>query len=119
MKIRRGDIIRADFSPVIGSEQGGERYGIVVQNNVGNKYSPTIIVVCITSQLDKPKLPTHVSICKNDYVFAAKDSIILVEQIRVIDKRRVEEICGRLRDDDIFKVDRALLISVGLNNSYC
>ncbi|MFA6941697.1 MAG: type II toxin-antitoxin system PemK/MazF family toxin [Clostridiaceae bacterium] len=112
--VRRGDIYYADLSPVVGSEQGGIRPVIILQNDVGNKYSPTVIVAAITSQINKAKLPTHVEISSDDYGLN-KDSVVLLEQVRTLDKRRLKEKIGHMTEDDIFKVDEALIISLGLN----
>lgn len=98
MIIKRGDIFYADLSPVIGSEQGGVRPVLIIQNDIGNRYSPTIIVVAITSQINKAKLPTHVEIKSSDYGLP-KDSVLLLEQIRTIDKRRLEEKIGHVTED--------------------
>jgi mRNA interferase MazF len=111
--VKRGDIFYADLSPVIGSEQGGIRPVIIIQNDIGNKYSPTIIVAAITSQINKAKLPTHVEISSEEYGLN-KDSVVLLEQIRTIDKKRLKEKIGHMTDKDIQKVDDALLISMGL-----
>lgn len=111
--IRRGDIYYADLSPVVGSEQGGVRPVLVVQNDIGNKYSPTIIVAAITSQIHKGKLPTHIEISASDYGLS-KDSVILLEQIRTIDKRRLKEKIGFLASEIMSKVDEGLQISFGL-----
>ena len=111
--VKRGDIFYADLSPVIGSEQGGIRPVIIIQNDIGNKYSPTIIVAAITSQINKAKLPTHVEISSEEYGLN-KDSVVLLEQIRTIDKKRLKEKIGHMTDKDIQKVDEALLISMGL-----
>lgn len=113
MIIKRGDIFYADLSPVIGSEQGGVRPVLVVQNDIGNRYSPTVIIVAITSQINKAKLPTHVEIKSSDYGLP-KDSVLLLEQIRTIDKRRLEEKIGHVTDDIMEKVNEALLVSLGL-----
>ena len=113
MIVKRGDIFYADLSPVIGSEQGGIRPVLVVQNDVGNKYSPTIIVSAITSQINKAKLPTHVEINALEYGLT-KDSVVLLEQIRTIDKRRLREKLGHFDEEMMNKVDDALLISFGL-----
>ena len=112
--IKRGDIIYADLSPVIGSEQGGVRPVIVIQNDVGNKYSPTIIVAAITSQLNKSKLPTHIEIDGPEFSLP-KDSVILLEQIRTIDKKRLREKIGTVTDKLMAKVDAGLKISLALN----
>ncbi len=113
MIIKRGDIYYADLSPVIGSEQGGVRPVLVVQNDIGNKYSPTIIAAAITSQINKAKLPTHIEISAQDYGLQ-KDSVILLEQIRTIDKKRLKEKIGHLDDELMEKVNEALSISFGL-----
>lgn len=114
MVVKRGDIFYADLSPVVGSEQGGVRPVLVVQNDVGNKFSPTVIISAITSQINKAKLPTHIEINADDYGLA-KDSVILLEQIRTIDKKRLREKIGRLDDDLMVKVDEALAVSFGIN----
>lgn len=111
--VKRGDIFYADLSPVVGSEQGGIRPVIVIQNDVGNKYSPTIIVAAITSQINKAKLPTHVEISSEEYGLN-KDSVVLLEQIRTLDKKRLKEKIGHMTDEDMRKVDKSLLISIGL-----
>jgi mRNA interferase MazF len=111
--VRRGDIYYADLSPVIGSEQGGVRPVLVVQNDIGNKYSPTVIVAAITSQINKAKLPTHIEITAEEYGLP-KDSVILLEQIRTIDKKRLKEKIGFLSSEMMKKVDEALQISFGL-----
>lgn len=111
--VKRGDIFYADLSPVIGSEQGGIRPVIILQNDVGNKYSPTVIVAAITSQINKAKLPTHVEISSEAYGLN-KDSVVLLEQLRTLDKKRLKEKIGHMTEDDMKKVDEALLISVGL-----
>ncbi|WP_296969550.1 type II toxin-antitoxin system PemK/MazF family toxin [Tepidanaerobacter sp. EBM-38] len=113
MLVRRGDIFYADLNPVVGSEQGGIRPVLVVQNDVGNKYSPTIIIAAITSQIDKAKLPTHVELPSKDYGLE-KDSVILLEQLRTIDKRRLKEKITILDQDIMKKVDEALKVSLGL-----
>lgn len=115
MVIKRGDIFYADLSPVIGSEQGGVRPVLVVQNDIGNKYSPTIIAAAITSQINKAKLPTHIEISAQEYGLA-KDSVILLEQIRTIDKKRLREKIGHLDDELMEKVNEALNISFGLGD---
>lgn len=115
MVIKRGDIFYADLSPVIGSEQGGIRPVLIVQNDIGNKYSPTVIAAAITSQINKAKLPTHIEISEQEYGLA-KDSVILLEQIRTIDKKRLREKIGHLDDDLMEKVNEALGISFGLTD---
>ncbi|GAA0733894.1 type II toxin-antitoxin system PemK/MazF family toxin [Clostridium oceanicum] len=112
--VKRGDIFYADLSPVVGSEQGGIRPVIIIQNDVGNKYSPTVIIAAITSQINKAKLPTHVEISSEAYGLN-KDSVVLLEQIRTLDKRRLKEKIGHMSQDDMQKVDKALLISIALN----
>ena len=114
-EIKRGELYYADLSPVIGSEQGGVRPVIVIQNNIGNKYSPTIIVAAITSQINKAKLPTHIEISANEYGLS-KDSVILLEQIRTIDKKRIREKIGCLDNNMMLKVDNGIQISLGLFN---
>ncbi len=113
MVIRRGDIFYADLSPVVGSEQGGVRPVLVVQNDIGNKFSPTIIVAAITSQINKAKLPTHIEINAQEYGLQ-KDSVILLEQVRTIDKKRIKEKIGHLDDKLMEQVNEALYISLGL-----
>ncbi|MBQ3140626.1 MAG: type II toxin-antitoxin system PemK/MazF family toxin [Clostridia bacterium] len=113
MNIKRGDIYYADLSPVVGSEQGGIRPVLIVQNDVGNKFSPTVIAAAITSQHAKAKLPTHIELSASDCGLT-KDSIILLEQVRTIDKRRLRERMGRLNDFSMLRVDRALSVSFGL-----
>lgn len=113
MIVKRGDIFYADLSPVIGSEQGGVRPVLVVQNDVGNKYSPTIIISAITSQINKARLPTHIEINAPDFGLP-KDSVVLLEQIRTIDKKRLREKIGRFDEDMMRRVDEALKISIGL-----
>ena len=113
MNIRRGDIYYADLSPVVGSEQGGIRPVLIVQNDVGNRFSPTVIAAAITSQKDKARLPTHIQV---DSVGSglAKDSIVLLEQIRTIDKKRLKDHMGRLDDFSMKRVNQALQVSFGL-----
>ncbi len=113
MEIRRGDVFYADLSPVVGSEQGGTRPVLILQNDVGNKYSPTVIVAAITSQIEKAQLPTHVELSAPEHGLD-KDSVILLEQIRTIDKQRLQERKTRLGDDTMQRVGRALAISLGL-----
>ena len=114
MTIKRGDIYYADLSPVVGSEQGGIRPVLIIQNDVGNKYSPTVIAAAITSQREKTKLPTHISVNSGDCGLA-KDSIVLLEQVRTIDKQRLKERMGSLDESSMNKVDKALSVSFGLN----
>ena len=111
--VRRGDIYYADLSPVVGSEQGGVRPVLVVQNDIGNKYSPTVIVAAITSQIHKGKLPTHVEISASEYGLP-KESVILLEQIRTIDKKRLKEKIGYLTPEMMEIVNEGLQISFGL-----
>ena len=113
VNVRRGDIFYADLSPVVGSEQGGIRPVLIVQNDVGNRFSPTVIAAAITSQKDKARLPTHIQL-KSLGSGLARDSIVLLEQIRTIDKRRLKEHMGRLDDTSMTRVDEALQISFGL-----
>ena len=113
MTVKRGDIYYADLSPVIGSEQGGVRPVLVIQNDVGNKYSPTVIVAAITSQINKAKMPTHIEI-EGEKHGLAKDSVILAEQIRTIDKRRLKEKIGHLDDTLTDLINYALKVSFGL-----
>ena len=115
MVVKRGDIFFADLSPVVGSEQGGVRPVLIVQNDVGNKYSPTIIAAAITSQINKAKLPTHIEISAEEYGLT-KDSVILLEQIRTIDKRRLKDKIGRLDDGLMSTVNEAISISFGLTD---
>ena len=113
--IKRGELYYADLSPVVGSEQGGVRPILIVQNDTGNKYSPTIIAAAITSQLNKAKLPTHIELNANEFGLM-KNSVILLEQIRTLDKRRLKERIGELPLSTMKKVDTALLISLGFND---
>ena len=111
--IKRGYLYYADLSPVVGSEQGGVRPVLIIQNDIGNKYSPTVIVAAITSQINKAKLPTHIEISAHEYGLN-KDSVILLEQIRTIDKKRLREKIGCLDKNMMLKVDNSLQISLGL-----
>ena len=115
MVIKRGDIFYADLSPVVGSEQGGVRPVLIVQNDVGNKYSPTVIAAAITSQINKAKLPTHIEISAQEYGLL-KDSVILLEQIRTIDRKRLREKIGRLDEELMERVNEALSVSFGLTD---
>ena len=110
--IKRGELYYADLSPVVGSEQGGVRPVLVVQNDIGNKYSPTVIAAAVTSQMGKAKLPTHIAITAGEYGLP-KDSVVLLEQIRTIDKRRLRERIGELPIDIMRKVNDALMVSLG------
>lgn len=114
MEIKRGEIYMADLSPVYGSEQGGVRPVLIVQNDIGNKYSPTVIVVAITSRLHKAKLPTHIEMCEKTGNLD-KDSILLCEQIRTLDKQRLKDKVGCLDNVFMKKVDRAIAISLALD----
>ena len=111
-EIRRGEVYYADLSPVVGSEQGGVRPIVVLQNNVGNKYSPTVIVAAITSQLAKAKIPTHIELPASSY-FLPKDSVVLLEQIRTIDKARLKEKITTIDGKKMEEINRAILISLG------
>ncbi len=113
MIVKRGDVYYADLSPVIGSEQGGVRPVLIVQNDIGNRYSPTVIVSAITSQINKAKLPTHIEISSEDFSLP-KDSVVLLEQIRTIDKKRLKEKIGRFDKNLMGVVDDCLKISFGL-----
>lgn len=112
--VRRGDIFYADLSPVVGSEQGGLRPVLIIQNDVGNRYSPTVIAAAITSRMGKTKLPTHIDIYA-DRVGLQKDSVILLEQIRTLDKRRLREKMGHLDDEVMEAVNNAIAVSFGLH----
>ncbi len=114
MQIHRGDIYYADLSPVVGSEQGGVRPVLIVQNDVGNRFSPTVIAAAITSQQTKANLPTHITLNSADSGLA-KDSIVLLEQVRTLDKHRLKERMGKLDADSMHQVDHALSISFGLD----
>lgn len=117
MTIKRGDIFYADLSPVIGSEQGGLRPVLIIQNDIGNRYSPTVIAAAITSKLGKSKLPTHIEvICDEERLGLAKDSVILLEQIRTLDKQRLKEKLGHLNDTIMKKVNMAITVSCGLSD---
>ncbi len=113
MNIKRGDIFYADLSPVVGSEQGGIRPVLIVQNDVGNKYSPTVIAAAITSQQFKSKMPTHINV-NASVCGLSKDSIVLLEQIRTLDKKRLREKMGNLPETDMDRIDDALSVSIGL-----
>jgi mRNA interferase MazF len=113
--VKKGDLFFADLSPVVGSEQGGIRPVLVVQNDVGNRYSPTIIVAAVTSQTGKAKLPTHVEL-KATQGGLSKNSVVLLEQLRTIDKQRLKERIGTLDDNQLPVVDEALGVSLGIAN---
>ncbi len=112
--VRRGDIYYADLSPVVGSEQGGMRPVLIVQNDTGNKHSPTVIAAAITSQIGKAKLPTHIELEARSFGLT-RDSVVLLEQIRTIDKRRLRERMGRVDEELMTKVDDAIAVSFGLH----
>lgn len=116
MIVHRGEIYYADLSPVVGSEQGGVRPVLIVQNDVGNKFSPTVIAAAITSQKDKANLPTHIAVDAQDSGLM-KDSIILLEQVRTLDKHRLREKMGRLDRNSMNRVDQALSVSFGLRST--
>ena len=111
--VKRGDIFYADLSPVVGSEQGGMRPVLIVQNDTANRHSPTVIAAAITSQMGKAKLPTHIELSAQTYGLS-RDSVILLEQIRTIDKSRLRERMGKLDNDTMTKVDNAIAVSFGL-----
>lgn len=113
MAVKRGDVFFADLSPVVGSEQGGVRPVLIIQNDIGNRFSPTVIVAAITAQIEKAKLPTHIEIDANKYGFD-RDSVILLEQLRTIDKQRLTDKITHLDRAMMYKVDEALRISLGL-----
>lgn len=113
MVIQRGDVYYADLRPVVGSEQGGVRPVLIIQNNVGNRHSPTVICAAITSQMHKAKLPTHVELCCDKYDLA-KDSVVLLEQLRTIDKKRLKDKVCHLDNQILDKIDKALEISLEL-----
>jgi len=111
--VKRGDIYYADLSPVVGSEQGGVRPVLIVQNDTGNRHSPTVIAAAITSQINKARLPTHIELGAQSYGLT-KDSVVLLEQIRTIDKRRLKERMGQIDDNLMNRVDNAIAVSFGL-----
>lgn len=117
--VKRGDIYYADLSPVVGSEQGGLRPVLIVQNDVGNRYSPTVIAAAITSRLGKNRLPTHIDVLaeRADRVGLTKDSVILLEQMRTLDKKRLGEKMGHLDDETMSAVDNAISVSLGLGGT--
>ena len=112
-EVHRGEVFYADLSPVVGSEQGGVRPVLIVQNDVGNRYSPTVIAAAITSKQDKTRLPTHIGLRAGSGGLA-RDSVVLLEQIRTLDKRRLRERAGCMSDEELARVDRALGVSIGL-----
>ena len=113
MLVKRGEIYYADLSPVVGSEQGGIRPVLIVQNDIGNRHSPTVIAAAITSRRDKAKLPTHIDVQASSCGLT-KDSVVLLEQVRTIDKRRLKEKMGTLPTSDMTKINNAITISMGL-----
>ncbi len=115
MSVKRGDIYYADLSPVVGSEQGGLRPVLIIQNDVGNRYSPTVIAAAITSRMGKTRLPTHIDIYA-DKAGLSKDSVVLLEQIRTLDKRRLKEKMGHLDDTSMNAVNSAIAVSFGLGD---
>jgi len=112
--VKRGDIFYADLSPVVGSEQGGMRPVLIVQNDTGNRHSPTVIAAAITSQTGKAKLPTHIEIAARSFGLS-RDSVILLEQIRTLDKSRLRERMGQLDEQAMIRVDNAIAVSFGLH----
>ena len=116
MSVKRGDIYYADLSPVVGSEQGGLRPVLIIQNDIGNRYSPTVIAAAITSRMSKTHLPTHIDIYA-DKAGLAKDSVVLLEQVRTLDKRRLKEKMGHLDDDVMQVVNSAIAVSFGLDGA--
>ncbi len=113
MPIKRGDLYYADLSPVVGSEQGGVRPVLILQNNIGNKHSPTLIAAAISARMGKPPLPTHVNLRRNRFGLF-RDSVVMLEQIRTLDRSRLREYMGALDAESLERVDKALAISVGL-----
>ena len=116
--VRRGDIYYADLSPVVGSEQGGVRPVLIVQNDTGNRYSPTVIAAAITSQTGKAKLPTHIDLPVEESCGLSRDSVVLLEQVRTLDKKRLRERMGRVDSAVMEKVDAAIAVSFGLTGSH-
>ena len=118
MSVKRGDIYYADLSPVVGSEQGGMRPVLIIQNDVGNRYSPTVIAAAITSRMDKTKLPTHIDVSLKDRSAGApglaRDSVVLLEQIRTLDKQRLKERMGHLDESAMDEVNSAIAVSFGI-----
>ncbi|USS93550.1 type II toxin-antitoxin system PemK/MazF family toxin [Fructilactobacillus ixorae] len=112
--IKRGDVFFADLSPVVGSEQGGLRPVLIIQNDIGNHYSPTVIVAAITAKISKPRMPTHIAIAARQ-TGIERDSVILLEQIRTIDKQRLRDQVTHLPDGIMARVDQALALSVGVD----
>jgi len=116
INVKRGDIYYADLSPVVGSEQGGVRPVLIVQNDTGNRYSPTVIAAAITSQTNKAKLPTHIALSAPDHGLP-RDSVVLLEQVRTLDKKRLKEKMGTLGGADMGRVDQALSVSRGIRET--
>ncbi len=116
LNVRRGDIFYADLSPVVGSEQGGVRPVLIVQNDTGNRYSPTVIAAAITSQTNKTRLPTHIELSRHTCGLS-RDSIVLLEQIRTIDKKRLKERMGRVDEAVMDRLDGAIAVSFGLSGT--
>ncbi|MDR3149399.1 MAG: type II toxin-antitoxin system PemK/MazF family toxin [Oscillospiraceae bacterium] len=112
-QVKRGDIYYADLSPVVGSEQGGTRPVLIVQNDTGNKHSPTVIAAAITSQINKARLPTHIEIGGKSYGLT-KDSVVLLEQVRTIDKQRLRERIGQIDNQMMNRIDNAIAVSMGI-----
>ncbi|MBE6555506.1 MAG: type II toxin-antitoxin system PemK/MazF family toxin [Ruminococcaceae bacterium] len=113
MSVKRGDIYYADLSPVVGSEQGGMRPVLIIQNDVGNRYSPTVIAAAITSRMGKTKLPTHIDV-HAERAGLSRDSVVLLEQLRTLDKRRLKERMGHLDEEIMWEIDNAIAVSLGL-----
>ncbi|MFT8393845.1 MAG: type II toxin-antitoxin system PemK/MazF family toxin [Liquorilactobacillus ghanensis] len=113
--VKRGDIFFADLSPVVGSEQGGKRPVLIIQNNIGNRYSPTVIVAAITAQIQKPKMPTHVGL-RAAKVGIERDSVVLLEQIRTIDKQRLQDKITHVANKEMQQIDQAICVSLGLTD---
>jgi len=114
--VKRGDIYYADLSPVVGSEQGGVRPVLIIQNDTGNRYSPTVIAAAITSQTGKARLPTHIDLPMSDSRGLSKDSVVLLEQVRTLDKRRLREHMGHVDERVMEKIDTAIAVSFGLQH---
>ena len=115
MIVKRGDVFYADLRPVVGSEQGGIRPVVIIQNDIGNRYSPTVICAAITSKINKAKMPTHVAIHANEFELV-RDSVVLLEQIRTIDKRRLKDRICHLSSESMARIDACLMISMGLGS---
>ena len=113
MIVKRGDVFYADLRPVVGSEQGGIRPVVIIQNDIGNRYSPTVICAAITSKINKAKMPTHVAIRANEFELV-RDSVVLLEQIRTTDKRRLKDRICHLSSEAMARIDTCLLISMGI-----